>query len=149
LKTLTVIVFLALVIGGGSTAGLVTQPGDWYSSLAKPAFNPPSWVFGPVWTFLYLLIALAGARVWQSDRNSLAMRLWGSQLALNFLWSPIFFVAHRIDLALVVVVLLLGTIIAFIVSTYGKDKVSAYLFLPYLAWVSFATLLNASLLVLN
>lgn len=141
--------FLILVVGGGLVIGYATAPGAWYAQLAKPPFNPPNWIFAPVWTALYVLIAIAGWRTWRRDRTGLAMRLWWGQLALNFLWTPVFFAAHRIDLALVVIVLLLVAIAAFMAASARPDAVATTLFVPYAAWVAFATLLNASLLWLN
>ena len=105
---LSLILFLVLVVGGGLLIGAVVTPGDWYAGLAKPAFNPPGWVFGPAWTILYVLIAIAGWRVWERDRRGPAMKLWWAQLLLNFCWTPVFFGAQRIGLALVVILLLLA-----------------------------------------
>jgi tryptophan-rich sensory protein len=141
--------FLVLVVGGGLVIGYVTAPGEWYAALAKPAFNPPGWVFGPVWTVLYVLVAVAGWRIWQGDRRGRPMRLWWTQLVLNFLWSPIFFGAHQVGLALIIVLLLLAAIAAFIVLAWRQDRLAAWLFLPYAAWVTFASALNASIWELN
>lgn len=141
--------FAALVAGGGLLIGTVTLPGDWYAQLAKPDFNPPGWVFGPVWTLLYILIAIAGWRVWQVDRAGWAMRLWWVQLGLNFAWSPAFFYLHRIGLALVILAGLLAAVIGFIAAAWYRHRLAACLFLPYAAWVAFAGLLNASILALN
>src|SRR5512145_800247 len=105
---LSLFLFLVLVLGGGLTIGFLTTPGGWYVGLAKPSFNPPTWVFAPVWVVLYALIALAGWRSFERDSAGWPMRLWWAQLALNFLWSPVFFAAHRIGLALVVILLLLA-----------------------------------------
>ncbi len=146
---LALIVFVVLVVGGGLVIGYLTAPGDWYAALEKPSFNPPSWVFAPAWTLLYVAIAIAGWRAWKSDSPRWPMRLWWTQLALNFLWSPVFFAAHRIGLALLVISLLLATILAFIAVSWRQDRVAAWLFAPYAAWVSFASLLNASILALN
>ena len=98
--------FLLLVTGGGLAIGYFTAPSEWYAGLAKPSFNPPGWIFGPVWTVLYILIAVAGWRTFERDRRSWPMRLWWAQLVLNFLWPPVFFAAHRIGLALVVILLM-------------------------------------------
>jgi tryptophan-rich sensory protein len=136
-------------MGGGLAIGYLTGPGDWYAQLQKPTFNPPSWIFGPVWTTLYVLIAIAGWRFWHRDRGGLPMKLWWMQLVLNFLWSPVFFAAHQIASALVIVVLLLVTILAFIVTSWGRDRVAAWMFLPYAGWVAFAAALNAAIFVLN
>ena len=141
--------FLVLVVGGGLAIGYLTAPGAWYAQLAKPAFTPPGWIFGPVWTALYVLVAVAGWRVWRGDRGGWPMRLWWPQLVLNFLWSPVFFAAHEIGLALVVILLLLGSILAFIITTLTQDRVAAWLFVPYAAWVAFASVLNASIFALN
>ncbi len=146
---LSLILFLALMLGGGAAIGFLTAPGEWYAGLDKPSFNPPSWVFAPVWTLLYLMVAVAGWRVWRAARDSAAMTLWWAQLALNFLWSPVFFSAHQLGAALVIVLALLAAILAFIVTAWRRDRIAAMLFVPYAAWVSFASLLNASLLVLN
>jgi len=127
----------------------VTAPGEWYAGLAKPSFNPPGWVFGPVWTFLYVLIAVAGWRILVSAPRSLPMGLWWVQLGLNFLWSPVFFAAHRIELALVIILLLLATILAFIAVAWRQHRQVAWMFLPYAVWVTFASMLNASIWALN
>lgn len=141
--------FLLLVVGGGLAVGVVTAPGEWYAQLEKPAFNPPGWVFAPVWTALYVLIAFAGWRVWQRHRTGKAMYLWWTQLALNFTWSPIFFVAHQIGVALVVVALLLVTAAGFVAVCWHRERLAAWLFVPYAAWVAFALVLNASIVALN
>jgi Tryptophan-rich sensory protein (mitochondrial benzodiazepine receptor homolog) len=144
----SLIVFLVATLGGGLLIGFLTPPDAWYEALQKPSFNPPGWVFAPVWTCLYILIAIAGARAWNRDLDT-PLRLWFAQLALNFIWSPIFFVAHRPDIALGVVAALTVVNIAFIVATWKEDRVSSMLFVPYLAWTSFATLLNFAIVRLN
>jgi tryptophan-rich sensory protein len=141
--------FLVLVIGGGLAIGYLTAPGAWYAGLAKPSFNPPGWIFGPVWAVLYVLIAVAGWRTFERDRSRWPMRFWWAQLALNFLWSPAFFAAHRIGLALAIVLLMLASILAFIAASWRQDRVAAWLFAPYAAWVAFASVLNGSILALN
>ncbi|KGD86557.1 MULTISPECIES: TspO/MBR family protein [Rhizobium/Agrobacterium group] len=141
--------FLALVLGGGLVIGFVTAPGAWYAPLSKPPFNPPSWVFAPVWTALYIMIAIAGWRVWRGGRSRAPMKLWWVQLVLNFAWSPIFFSAHCTDIALGVIVLLLITIIGFIVISWQRDKIASLLFAPYAAWVAFASVLNGAIWLLN
>ncbi|MGE3150284.1 MAG: TspO/MBR family protein [Pseudorhodoplanes sp.] len=141
--------FLVLVVGGGLAIGYLTAPGEWYTGLAKPLFNPPGWIFGPVWTVLYVLIAVAGWRTFERNRRGWPMGLWWAQLGLNFLWSPVFFAAHRIGLAFVVILLMLAAILAFIAASWRQDRVAAWLFAPYAAWVSFASLLNGSIWTLN
>lgn len=142
-------VFLAVVIGVGAAIGIVTAPGEWYDSLQKPPFNPPSWLFGPVWFVLYVLIAIAGWRTFISEPHGTGMKLWYAQMALNWLWSPVFFVLHGLWPALAVILVMLATIVAFIINRWQRDRLSAGLFVPYLGWVSFATLLNGSLAILN
>jgi len=146
---LTLALFVLLVLGGGTLIGLMTLPGEWYAGLAKPPFNPPNWIFAPVWTLLYIMVAVAGWRTWQRGPRSAAMALWFVQLALNFVWSPVFFGAHRIGGALAVIVALLAAIIAFIVMAWPRDRIAALLFTPYAGWVAFATLLNGALWYLN
>jgi len=148
-QIVALVVFVVAVVVGGGAIGAATAPGDWFAGLVKPPFNPPNWVFGPVWTLLYLAIAVAGWRCWRHDRAGVAMKIWYAQMLVNFSWSPVFFVAHRIDLALGIILVLLGTIAAFIAVSWRRDRLSALLFVPYAAWVSFAALLNASFLYLN
>jgi len=138
-----------MVLGGGLLIGYATLPGAWYASLVKPPFNPPNWVFGPAWTLLYVLIAIAGWRTWRREPTGAALKVWGVQLILNFAWSPTFFGAKMMGPALVVIVCLLASIVLFIASVWNRDRLSGWLFAPYAAWVAFATVLNASLLGLN
>ena len=141
--------FLVLVVGIGAFIGTQTAPGLWYAGLEKPPFNPPNWVFGPVWFILYVLIAIAGWRTALASPRSLGMGLWVVQMLLNWVWSPAFFAAENLWLGLAVIVPMLAAILAFIVERWNRDRVSALLFIPYAAWVAFATLLNASLALLN
>jgi tryptophan-rich sensory protein len=143
------VLFLVLAVGGGLAIGFLTAPGAWYAGLAKPSFNPPNWLFAPVWTALYILIAIAGWRIFERDRGGLPMLLWWAQLVLNFVWSPVFFAAHQIGLALVVILLLLAAILAFIATAWRKDRPAAWMFVPYAAWVAFASALNAAIFALN
>ena len=141
--------FFALVLGGGLVMGFLTAPGAWYATLSKPPLSPPNWIFAPVWATLYVMIAIAGWRVWRRGSGKPPMRLWWVQLALNFAWSPIFFSAHRIDIALGVIVLLLIAIVGFIATAWRRDKIASLLFAPYAIWVAFASLLNGALWLLN
>lgn len=148
-KWLVLVVFLVLVVGGGSAIGMATRPEGWYAALEKPPFNPPNWIFAPVWTILYVLVAVAGWRTFRRDAGGRAMKLWAAQLVLNFLWSPVFFAAHMVGAALAVVALLFVAIVGFVAASWNADRAAAWMFVPYAAWVAFATLLNASILVLN
>ncbi|MBX3552906.1 MAG: tryptophan-rich sensory protein [Pseudolabrys sp.] len=125
------------------------MPGEWHAGLNKPSFNPPAWLFGPVWTVLYVLIAVAGWRTFERDRRGWPMRLWWAQLALNFLWSPVFFAAHRIGLALVVILLMLAAILGFIVTAWRQDRVAAWLFALVCRLGGFCPVLNGSIWMLN
>ncbi|MBX9711014.1 MAG: tryptophan-rich sensory protein [Xanthobacteraceae bacterium] len=148
-RYLTLAIFLIVVLGGGIAIGISFPPGAWYAALNKPPFNPPNWIFAPAWTVLYILIAIAGWRTWLHDRSGAAMKVLFAQMTLNFAWSPLFFGAHQMKLALIVITALAIAIAAFIALTRREDRVTAWLFAPYLLWVSFATLLNASLIALN
>jgi tryptophan-rich sensory protein len=142
---LTFLPFLIVVLGGGITIGVLTAPAEWYAALNKPPFNPPGWVFGPVWTVLYVMIAVVGWRLWRLGNAG----LWAVQLELNFLWSPVFFAAQMPWAALVVILALLVVILLLIGRNWHRDRLSAWLLMPYAAWVGFATVLNASIAVLN
>lgn len=148
-KILSYILFIGFVVGAGLLAGLTNMPGNWYQSLEKPFFNPPPWLFGPVWTTLYVLIGVAGARIWQRAPKSAAMQLWFAQMAFNLMWSPSFFGLQNPELALAVIVGMLVTIIAFMIKARPIDRISTLLFVPYLAWVTFAGILNLSIAWLN
>ncbi len=141
--------FVALVLGGGLIVGFAAAPTVWYARLSKPPFTPPNWIFAPVWSALYIMIAIAGWRVWSKGCNNGSTMLWWGQLALNFSWSPIFFAAQRTDIALGIIVLLLITITGFITITWRQDKIASLLFVPYAAWVAFASLLNGAIWRLN
>ena len=142
-------VFVLVVVALGIASGLSNAPGGWYADLQKPFFNPPAYLFPPVWTLLYVLIGLAGARVWMRAPRSVAMQFWFGQMLLNLLWTPAFFGLHSPLLGLLVIVCLLLSILAFIGLARPIDRIASLLFLPYAAWVAFATLLNLSILILN
>ncbi|TPP09564.1 TspO/MBR family protein [Rhizobium glycinendophyticum] len=146
---LTYAIFIFVVVSAGLLSGLLNMPGDWYQTLEKPFFNPPAWLFGPVWTTLYVLIGIAGARIWMRAPKSAAMQLWFAQFVANMLWSPAFFGLENPELGLVVIAAMLITIIGFMVKARPIDRVSTMLFVPYLAWVAFASVLNLSIAWLN
>jgi tryptophan-rich sensory protein len=139
-------------------AGLVGLPftdraiGGWYDDLDKPSFNPPNWVFGPVWTVLYLLIGVAAWMVWRhhdSPRRGTALTWWGLQLLLNAAWTPLFFGAQALWVAFIELAVLWVAVILTIGEFRRIDRVAAWLMVPYLAWISFAGVLNGSLAVMN
>lgn len=146
---LWLIAFLALTLGGGLGIGFWARPDGWYAHLNKPSFNPPDWVFAPVWTVLYIMIAIAGWRVFLRAPGGAAMALWAVGLALNFMWSPAFFRLRAPALALAVVLSLLAVNVAFFVTSWPLDRAAALLFVPYVVWVAFASLLNAAVVRLN
>jgi tryptophan-rich sensory protein len=144
--------FLVLTLGVGAVSGIATAHAidGWYATLTKPSFNPPNEIFGPVWTALYVLIGVAAWRVWRCiSLNNKAMLLFFVQLALNFAWSFIFFEAHAIALALAEIVLLLLLILATMAAFWRIDRFAGLLFVPYAAWVAFATALSAAIWQLN
>ncbi len=139
-------------------AGLVGVPfndrssGGWYDSLDLPAFNPPSWVFAPVWTVLYVLIGVAAWLVWRegpSATRRIALTWWGVQLVLNALWSPLFFGAQAPWVAFVDIVVLLGAILVTASLFRVVRPTAAALMVPYALWVAFATVLNGTIAVTN
>lgn len=141
--------FVGGVVLAGLLLGHANTPGGWYAALNKPGFNPPSYLFAPVWLALYVCIGIGGARTWSRSPRSPAMGAWVVQMALNFLWSPIFFGMHRIGLALGIMAALLMSIVAFIALQWSADRLVAFLFVPYAAWVAFAFALNWSIYWLN
>ncbi len=145
----TLAFFILLVVGGGITIGITTVPGPWYANLQKPFFNPPNWIFGPVWTALYLMIAFVGWRTWQCRDSATLKRVWAVQLFLNFFWSPVFFWAQMPGLAFCIIVCLMLVVLVFIRTAWRQDHLSAQLFVPYAAWLGFASLLNLAIFYLN
>lgn len=141
-------VFLAVVLGVGMI-GALAAPDAWYASLQKPSFNPPNWVFAPVWTALYAAMAVAAWRVYRVRGFDVSLRMWSVQLALNGIWSPLFFGWHSLTMALVDIVALLVAVIVTLVLFMRRDRVAGWLLVPYAMWVSFATLLTVSIWRLN
>jgi len=143
------ICFLPGIIGGFFTANNLYP---WFSLLTKPSFNPPSWIFSPVWTMLYTLMGISLFLVLKTDNSKNKARgivFFAIQLVLNGLWSIVFFGLHQILLAFIVIVALLAFIILSLVEFYKISKPAAYILVPYLIWVSFASVLNFSLYILN
>ena len=140
---------LAVAILGG----LATDIGTWYRALVKPAWQPPDWLFGPVWTAIYALVVIAGVRAWRSA-GSTAQREWlivlfASNGFVNVLWSLLFFRLQRPDWALTEVGVLWSSVLALTIVVWRRDRTGGVLLLPYLAWVSFAAFLNLTIVELN
>jgi tryptophan-rich sensory protein len=145
-KSLAVFLVLAFAAGG---IGSLATPDAWYAGLNKPSFNPPGWIFAPVWAALFVLMAIAAWRVYLLAGLAAAVVLWLVQLVFNAIWSPLFFGLHSITLALVDVALLLALVLATTMVFFQRDRAAGLLMLPYVAWVSFATLLTFSIYRLN
>jgi len=140
---------LILITFCAPLAGMISPPGDWYASLNKPSWNPPGWIFGPVWTSLYLLMAVAAWLVWKPEGWRRAMVSYFLQLGLNAAWTPIFFGAHEPGWALVDIVALWLAILVTALCFYRVSKTAAWMLAPYLAWVSFAAFLNFTIWRMN
>jgi tryptophan-rich sensory protein len=156
-KVITWVVFY-LCVTVASSAGFVFPLGDanpWYATLIEPSFAPPNWLFGPVWTTLYLLIATSAYRIAMTTEHSfnkllpLALALWSLQLALNVIWTPIFSGAQNLEVAFYYIIALWASIVAYILVAWRVERWSAILMIPYLCWVSFASVLNYNYWQLN
>ena len=151
-KIVTFILFLIITFSASLIGGLATftfkEP--WYSLLNKPVFNPPDWVFGPVWTILYLLMTISIWMYWHSKNKEMnTVYIYFIHLVFNATWSIVFFALHNMILALLVLVTLIGLIINLIIRYRRVTMMSSYLMIPYLLWCCFALILNTSLIILN
>ncbi len=143
--TLSIIICLALGIG----SGFISQNSfDWYHALAKPVFNPPDWIFGPVWTVLYIMMGIVLGHLILYPTSKTIWFIFVFQLLCNLLWSPLFFYFHKINFALLDLTLLWGSLIVWLILNRSQG-LRLYLFLPYVLWVSFAFLLNIWIYKLN
>ncbi|MDX5358684.1 MAG: tryptophan-rich sensory protein [Rhodobacterales bacterium] len=141
-------IFLAAT-GAAAATGSLFPPGEWYAGLTKPWFTPPAIAFPIVWTTLYILMSLAAARIAPLQGAQYALALWALQIALNTLWTPVFFGAHRMWAGLIIIGLLWLVVAAMIVAFWRLDRLAGALLLPYLAWLSVALSLNGALIRLN
>ncbi len=151
-KTIVGLFGWLLLCFAAAAVGSLFMPGEWYAALNKPAWNPPGWIFGPVWTALYAMMAVAAWLVWQ--RGGLAgqrrpLGLFLAQLALNALWTPLFFGLRQPGVAFAEILLLWLAILATLLAFRPVSRTAAWLLVPYLAWVSFAAVLNGTLWRLN
>jgi tryptophan-rich sensory protein len=146
--------FVAVCLAVGAIGGLSTASsvGTWYQTLAKPSFNPPDWVFAPVWTILYVTMGVAAWRVWRQLgflAGRVPLRLFGAQLLLNLLWTFLFFGLRHPAAAFFEILLLIAAIVATIVAFRRVDKWAELMMVPYLMWVLFAAVLNGAIWYLN
>ena len=150
--TLIICLLIPLAIGGISGFATATSITDWYVTLNKPSFNPPNYLFAPVWTTLYTLMGISLFIIWKSPtgriRNN-ALVIFAVQITLNFFWSFLFFKFNQTELALVEIMMLWISILLMIIFYKRIRKLAAFLQIPYLLWVSFATILNAAIWILN
>lgn len=144
---LILLIFIFVVEGVGMMIGLSFAPGEWYAQLTKPPFNPPDYLFGIVWPLLYLLVAIAGWRVF--TRRISGWGFWVAQMVLNWAWTPLFFGLNLIFWGIWVVLAAFLLSLAFIAATWKSDKIAAWSFIPYTGWLGFALLLNVSIWWLN
>ena len=146
LLLILLITFIPSVIGGLVTASF-KEP--WYSQIILPSFNPPSWVFGPVWTALYIMMSIAIWKIWITSFDFNILKLYFIHLFFNGTWSIIFFGFHQIAFALINIFIIIIFILLLMKRYYSRDIISFYLMIPYLLWSSYALILNTSILALN
>lgn len=151
---IALVFFVGLCLAVGALGGVWTAESvrTWYPTLAKPPINPPNWVFGPVWTVLYIAMGFAALRVWRHSglrRARWALAVFAVQLGLNLAWSYLFFGRHLIGAALIDIMLLLAAIVATALLFARHDRVAAWLMVPYGAWVAYASVLNGWIWALN
>ena len=152
LVSLFAFIIICLIISGIGGAITASSVETWYQALEKPIFNPPDWVFAPVWTLLYIIMGIAAWRVWRLrsfEATGKALGVFALQLGFNLAWSFLFFGLQRIDLALVEIVILLVAIIVNAIMFWRIDRLAGLMLMPYIAWVTYATVLNATLWLLN
>jgi tryptophan-rich sensory protein len=140
--------FLAAT-GAAAATGAMFEPGEWYRSLRKPSWTPPNWVFPVAWTFLYIAMSVAAARVAVLPGSGQALAFWGAQIAFNTLWTPVFFGLYRMGAAMVVMLGLWLFVFLTTLAFWQHDWIAGLLFVPYLAWVTVAGALNLSVWRLN
>jgi len=146
LGIITLITFVAPAIGSYATSAF-KEP--WYSELILPTFNPPSWVFAPVWSTLYFLMSLAIWKIWTNTFDSRLLKIYFVHIFFNSTWTVVFFGFHQISLALLNLIIILIFIIILMREYFTKDKISFFLMAPYLIWSSYALVLNSAIFLLN
>lgn len=142
---MTFLIFLLACAAAAST-GIIFKPGAWYESLVKPRFTPPNWAFPVAWTIIYLLLAWAGYRLTLIPESQTVLALWAAQIALNTLWTPVFFGAHRIVAGMVIISLLWIVAATMVVLAMRLDVITGLILFPYVVWLCVAAALNFSIL---
>lgn len=148
---LVISIAIPQIVAGAGAYFTVSGIGSWYQTIQRPTWNPPSWLFGPVWTTLYVLMGIALYLVWKSAASNKrsAISLWSVQLVVNFLWSFLFFNQHQIGGALIDLVILWLLLLLTIFAFAKINKAAAWLLVPYISWVTFAGILNYTIWMLN
>jgi tryptophan-rich sensory protein len=145
-----IFIIMCFIISGFSSWITASNINFWYMNISKPSFTPPAWLFAPVWSVLYVLIGIAGGILWHSrKKETKAFYFYLMQLILNFSWSFVFFGAHQIGMATIILILIVVFVLMSIISAWQHQRAVSYLLLPYLCWVSFAMVLNITIFVLN
>lgn len=139
---ITTVLAVLLASAAAASTGIIFKPGAWYDGLRKPGFTPPNRAFPVAWTVIYLLSAWAAARIAALPDAGPALALWAAQIALNTLWTPVFFGAHRMAAGMVIIALLWATVAATMIAFWRLDGVAGAMLLPYLAWLCVAAALN-------
>ncbi|MFJ3522489.1 TspO/MBR family protein [Pseudomonas sp. NPDC090203] len=142
---MTLYIFLIACCAAAST-GIIFKPGSWYESLQKPSFTPPNWLFPLAWTTIYLLIAWAGYRLTLIPGSQTVLALWAAQIALNTLWTPVFFGANRIVASMIILAILWLVVAVMVVLAIELDLITGLILFPYLAWLTVAAALNFSIM---
>lgn len=142
---MTFLIFL-IACGAAASTGIMFKPGQWYEELKKPSFTPPKWLFPVAWTIIYLLLAWAGYRLSLMPGSQVVLALWAAQIALNTLWTPVFFGAHHIFAGMVIITLLWLVVATMVVLALRLDLITGLILFPYLIWLCVAAALNFSIL---
>jgi translocator protein len=155
IKAVKLVTSVVICLAAGLIGTAATMPSipTWYAGLNKPFFNPPAWIFAPVWTVLYILMGISAYLVWESvaekEDIKAALSMFAVQLLANSLWSIIFFGMHSLFWSVIEIIVLWSAILMTIRYFYGISRTASYLMVPYILWVSFAAVLNVSILMLN
>ncbi len=142
---MTFLIFL-VACGAAASTGMLFKPGEWYDGLKKPWFTPPNWLFPVAWSIIYLLLAWAGYRLTLLPGSETLLALWAAQIALNTLWTPIFFGAHRIVAGMIILSLLWLIVATMVVLAFQLDSAIGLMLVPYIVWLTVAAALNFSIL---